>query len=114
MPQFSIVRGQFTCFEVRLCRPERLSDHVGRGFDRNDRDLHVAPINKLLGTLLDRCSLGDVEGGCVLIMWGCIVETGCVGDNIVWNVLVCRCIVMHCYDCKYTGLYVHSNALLRL
>ena len=47
MQQLSIVRGQFTYFEVRLRRPERLSDHVGRGSDKDDRYLHVAPTNKL-------------------------------------------------------------------
>jgi hypothetical protein len=48
--------------------------------------------------------LGGVEGRCVLIMWGYIVKTGSVGDNIVWNVLASTDIILLCYDSKYTGL----------
>ena len=59
MPQFSTVRGQFGYIEVRLCRPERLSRHVGRGLDKHDRDLHVAPTDYLRYI------------ACKVFAWGC-------------------------------------------
>ena len=96
MPEFSIVGGPFTYVQVRLCQPERLSDRVGRGVDKDERDLHVAPANESCNPLNARLNpichlqtllrahdilrvsrirvkghcLPGVVGRCKLIMWG--------------------------------------------
>ena len=53
--------------------------------------------------------LGVVEGRCVLIFWGCIVKTGCVGDNIVWNVTVRTVVTLRC--CGYDQSVLWSSCV---